>query len=193
MCAPQFSREFGVPNVGDVRGDGYVFRGMKRSSKNGKLYEHWLSPTSMEKARRFWNKSAEKRKQLRLDDPEFRLRDNQKIVGRQREWFAADPRRVMVQSARHRAKKAGVPCTIGVDDFTIPECCPVLGIRLQRAEGQRGGMNYASPSLDRIRPERGYVPGNVVVVSMRANLIKNNASMDELRQIADFYSALSSD
>jgi hypothetical protein len=41
-----------------------------------------------------------------------------------------------------------------------------------------------SPALDRIVPHLGYVPGNVVVVSHRANFIKNNATVDELELIA---------
>jgi hypothetical protein len=47
-----------------------------------------------------------------------------------------------------------------------------------------------SPSVDRIDPNGGYVKGNVVVVSYRANLIKTNASVDELCKIADYYRKL---
>lgn len=181
-----------MPVIGDVREDGYVFKGMKRSSKNGKLYENWLSPATIAKAATYHKRSAERRRQRRLDDDEFRAADNLKITARQRSWMASDPRRLMLQSARHRAKKAGVPCLLSVDDFSIPELCPVLGIRLQRSPGKRGGMSPFSPSLDRVKPELGYVPGNVIVVSMRANFLKNNASPEELQLVAKFYSALTS-
>ncbi|WP_145960516.1 hypothetical protein [Novosphingobium meiothermophilum] len=48
-----------------------------------------------------------------------------------------------------------------------------------------GGAN--SPSLDRIEPELGYVPGNTIVISNRANRLKSDATIDELRAIASFY------
>jgi hypothetical protein len=31
------------------------------------------------------------------------------------------------------------------------------------------------------------VPGNIVVVSLKANRIKSDATLDELRQLVDFY------
>lgn len=39
------------------------------------------------------------------------------------------------------------------------------------------------PSLDRINPDRGYVPGNVQVISFRANTLKNNATREELAKV----------
>jgi hypothetical protein len=44
----------------------------------------------------------------------------------------------------------------------------------------------SSPSLDRIDNSKGYVKGNVAVISFRANTLKNNATADELRAIANF-------
>lgn len=48
-----------------------------------------------------------------------------------------------------------------------------------------GGAN--SPSLDRIEPDLGYVAGNAIVISNRANRLKSDATIDELRAIASFY------
>lgn len=60
----------------------------------------------------------------------------------------------------------------------------MLGMPLVRNEGLRRDN---SPTLDRIRNELGYVPGNVAVVSYRANRLKSDASLDELRAITKFY------
>ena len=38
-------------------------------------------------------------------------------------------------------------------------------------------------SLDCIIPELGYVPGNVAVISRRANTIKNDATIEELELV----------
>lgn len=97
----------------------------------------------------------------------------------QRAYRAADPRPTMLSNAIKRAKASGLPCSITVDDIVIPSACPVLGIKLQRNEGGRGPTD-CSPTLDRIDGARGYVPGNVVVISLRANRIKNNASPAEI-------------
>lgn len=82
---------------------------------------------------------------------------------------------------------AGVPFTITKEDIVIPTHCPILGIPLFR--GPRGGGEN-SPSLDKVRPELGYVPGNVIVISNRANRLKADATIEELRDIASFYATL---
>lgn len=95
----------------------------------------------------------------------------------------------MIQNARVRARIAGVPFTITANDIVIPTNCPILGIPLFQAKGKRGGGDN-SPSLDRIKPELGYVPGNIIVISNRANRLKSDASIEELRSIASFYATL---
>jgi len=74
------------------------------------------------------------------------------------------------------------------DDLRIPAVCPVLGIPLrQEFSGKRSD---ATPSVDRIEPAKGYVKGNVVVVSWRANRLKGDATLAELRQLATFYAPM---
>ena len=91
-------------------------------------------------------------------------------------------------NAKGRAKRKGVPFTITLDDVPpIPEACPVLGIPLRINNTAARGD---SPSLDRIVPQLGYVPGNVMWISHRANSIKSDATPAELRAVADFYEAL---
>lgn len=46
-----------------------------------------------------------------------------------------------------------------------------------------------TPTLDRIIPKLGYVPGNVIIVSARANRIRNDATVDELYKVYKFYAA----
>ncbi len=91
----------------------------------------------------------------------------------------------MLKNARRRAKDCGVPFSITEADCIVPAVCPILGIPLFRGKGQNG-FSDNSPSLDRIIPELGYVPGNVCVISYRANRIKSDASRAELHAIADY-------
>ncbi|MEF2249319.1 hypothetical protein [Ralstonia solanacearum] len=95
--------------------------------------------------------------------------------------------RLLLKSSRYRAKRAGIRHSLALADIHVPERCPVLGIRLKPTQGRAGP---ASPSLDRINPRRGYVRGNVIVVSWRANELKKNATLDEMERVAAFYRQL---
>lgn len=90
--------------------------------------------------------------------------------------------RLMLSKARQRAKKFGLECTITLTDICVPETCPLLGMPLFVNVQQGAGPN--SPSLDRKDSTKGYVPGNVWVISYRANTIKSDATADELMTIA---------
>ena len=102
-------------------------------------------------------------------------------------WRLANPEAWLLRSAKSRAKKSGLPFTLSDGDISIPATCPVLGIPLKPSP--RGRCD-TSPSLDRVDNNKGYVPGNIVVVSWRANRLKNDASSSELRKLADFYQTL---
>ena len=87
----------------------------------------------------------------------------------------------LLGNARRRAAAKGIAFSITKDDIVIPETCPILGVPLQFPDGV--GPHDYSPSLDRIRPELGYVPGNVLVISYRANRIRNDATAEELARV----------
>jgi hypothetical protein len=76
-----------------------------------------------------------------------------------------------------------LPFNLSFRDIVIPELCPILGIALQR--GLEGGLDN-SPSLDRIVPRKGYVKGNVRVISNRANRIKSDSTPEELARILTY-------
>ena len=95
-------------------------------------------------------------------------------------WKANHQERYMINKARFRAKKRGVPCTITGIDVFIPSFCPVLGVPLYWGDKQKSDN---SPSLDCFIPALGYVPGNVFVISMRANRLKGDATLAEVEKI----------
>ncbi len=72
-------------------------------------------------------------------------------------------------------------------DVVWPRVCPVLGLKLDYSFKGDGRARRNSPSIDRIRPELGYVPGNVIVVSQLANQIKSCATVDQLKRVASFF------
>lgn len=92
----------------------------------------------------------------------------------------------MIRNAKLRAQKHGLEFDITYHDIEWPERCPVLGVVLDYGYKPGGRQSPFSPSIDRIDPHKGYVPGNVVVMSAKANRIKSNAESYEIRLVADW-------
>lgn len=113
----------------------------------------------------------------------YRANDLDKFSETQRAWRQGNLKNVMLIEARKRAKKTGIDCTITRDDFDVPEFCPILGIPITPGNGH---PVPGSPSLDRIDIRFGYVPGNVQVISYKANTMKNNATREELLMFAEW-------
>ncbi len=90
--------------------------------------------------------------------------------------------------ARRRAKAQGVPFSLARSDLLpLPRVCPVLALRLEYGRKQVAEAKEASPSL-----EEGYVPGNVRVISYRANRIKNNGTLEERQAIVAYLTRMRS-
>lgn len=91
---------------------------------------------------------------------------------------------LIVQRRRNSCKHEGIPFNVTAADLgPMPEACPILGIPLIMGDKVVGPN---SPTIDRIDPNGGYVPGNVMIVSFRANTIKHNASLEELEKVVEF-------
>jgi hypothetical protein len=110
----------------------------------------------------------------------------EQVREKSRRWLRNNPEKAMLGRAKSRAKKRGIEFNLTLKDIHIPPLCPIFGIPLSMAVGR---LNDNSPSLDRIDNNRGYIPGNVVVISQRANQIKNDGTADEHRRIADYMSS----
>jgi len=84
---------------------------------------------------------------------------------------------------RKRARQQKIPFELTVHDIPeIPVRCPVLGIEI-KANSEAGPLD-TSPSVDKINPSQGYVPGNIRIISNRANRIRSDATAEELYKIA---------
>ena len=81
----------------------------------------------------------------------------------------------LLNNARRRARRKGIDFEIDSSDIKIPEKCPITGVKIEF--GDDGGLNLSSPSLDRIDNSKGYVKGNVAVISNKANKYKSDMSV----------------
>lgn len=151
------------------------------------------------RAERDREKNRAYQKALRLRDPEAyrakqkarRDRDGRLAVRlQQRAWASLNPERKIFTSAKSRAKKKGLEFTITLEDIMpLPQTCPVLGIPLRRGQGTDDPHSY---SLDRIDNSRGYVPGNVAIISVRANRLKRDATPEEILALAKWITEITS-
>lgn len=71
--------------------------------------------------------------------------------------------------------------------------CPCCGKKLDTSFKLDGTRRDASPSIDRLRPERGYTVDNVALICWRCNNLKRDATAQELRAVADWMASIGLD
>ena len=107
---------------------------------------------------------------------------------RQKEDRDKFPEKRLFLLARRRAKVQNVPFNITKDYikkiWPKDNKCPIF-----RTEFKSGIKNrYQLPSLDKIVPLKGYVEGNVAIISFKANQIKSDITdLEIFKKIYDFY------
>lgn len=95
----------------------------------------------------------------------------------------------IIRNSKYCAKRRNIEFSIKYTDFELPELCPILGIKLEYGVGHDGNAPQHA-TLDRIDNTKGYVPGNVMIVSRLANAMKNEASFNQLQTFITNYSYL---
>lgn len=96
-------------------------------------------------------------------------------------------RRAM-RSAKYRAQRDRVPFTLTYETLPqLSERCPACEKLYDFMRSIKTTMDR--PSLDRVTPSLGYVPGNVVFVCMECNLRMQNSTSDDLFRLARFRQA----
>ena len=104
--------------------------------------------------------------------------NREKTLERAKQWRSENKERFMWNQAKCRAKKKGMEFNLEVIDIVIPTHCPIFGIPLFSNEGKGACPN--SPTLDRLDQDKGYVKGNIWVISSKANTIKSYSSIEDL-------------
>lgn len=88
------------------------------------------------------------------------------------------------KTKQYHAKKKNIVFKLRFKDLYFPTHCPVLGIKLDYWVHGKVTMN--SPSFERLDSNIGYIKSNVLIVSMKANTMKNSASLKELKSLVVF-------
>ena len=154
---------------------------------------------------RLWREKNKER--LRTYEKLYRAKNREKTIFATRKWQKKNPDKVRetnnrwrercktdmktwarhtLSSVRSHCKKDGIKYAITWEHIfqAIPtdKLCPALGVPLVFS-----GLTPNSATVDKIIPNKGYIPNNIGVLSCRANVMKHNATHpDELRKIADY-------
>ena len=179
-----------------------AFKGINWKEEFPKLLEMGQKGRTYEECARHYGVTRERIRQVFKKfgvDPEtigIRVRSKRSREQQARDYFlkwgdkAQDlykEKRAKYRSKKSNATRLGIEFTIPFSAIEFPTHCPILGLELDYfAEG----VQENSVSFDRLDTTKGYIEGNVVVVSWRANRIKNNGTEGEHRLIADYLATI---
>ena len=136
-----------------------------KNHPNRKKYETQSNENKLKKA----NSDPEYREYLNEIDKKYLTTENGIITH-------------MLTAAKKRAAKKNLEFNLTKEDIILPEFCPILGIKLEK--GTKNNYSYTY-SLDRIDNSKGYVKGNVQVISQLANSMKNAATPQQLKSFSE--------
>lgn len=147
---------------GEIRKDGKIFTQYRYKivKSTGFFEEIWSNP--------------DKFKNNKLSS----LNSNQKYIKSKRGHLAK-----YLAQTRKRSKCKNIPFDLTLDylESIATQNCPVFEIEFKWGAGNKLCGN--SPSLDRLKPELGYVKGNVVFISYLANAMKQNADSKQVEKL----------
>jgi len=112
-------------------------------------------------------KAKDQYAKFRLDNPKLR-------------WAKQTVYNVNARSKRHGQHSHDI--TLEWLLSVMPDKCPLLGIELNYAND---ASHFNSPAIDRKDNSKGYTIDNCWIISMKANRVKNNATVAEITMIAD--------
>lgn len=133
------------------------------------------------KKREWWHANKDKERLRRKAKWEL---DPQVLRDYHQSWREANRERVLFHRLKIQSKKRDLDFDLTLEDIVIPTHCPILGIPITLELGK--GLTSGSPSVDRIDNTKGYVKGNIQIISNQANTMKNKATPEELRKFAEW-------
>jgi hypothetical protein len=153
--------------------------------------EYWLK-------KKYRERNAEK---IRKRKKEYSIKNKEKIKRKGKIYHRKNKKRISLRNrlskennpalylyftAKSRARRNNIKFEIELNDIIdiLPKdnICPLLNIEILI---NKNHSKYNSMNLDRIIPEFGYVRDNIVIISKKANISKNNATIDEYEKIVN--------
>lgn len=113
----------------------------------------------------------------------YYYRNRDKILLKKRSYKLNSPEEYILKGTSSRVKDRGINFDLVIDDIVIPEVCPVFKTPLKFSETTR---QATTPSIDRIDNSVGYTRKNISIISWRANRLKNNLTIEEVRNLLKY-------
>jgi hypothetical protein len=83
----------------------------------------------------------------------------------------------MIRNVKFSAKRRNLEFDLDYTDIILPKVCPLLNIPLNY---NSNFQDISYPTIDRIDNNKGYIKGNIWVISRLANSMKNSANFEQL-------------
>jgi hypothetical protein len=137
--------------------------------------------------KQYYLKNKEKilaRQKIRSVEKREHIKDYQKKFYSEKEGRIV--RFLAATKKRAKAKNLPYDLTLKYLRSIALDKCPIFDLELDWSSwGEKNQIaNDNSPSVDRIDPKKGYVVGNVIWLSWKANRLKSNATSEDLFKIA---------
>lgn len=194
----------------------WAYKNSRNVKKNGFIGESWLNPEAYENNINKKTIQRKNRKEKRLNYPkrlnpktnqpfqqgdiengrifvQYSGDDDTKTMYELERWVDSDYELFKIRllnmlrrsTKRSNTNKAEINIDVPYLETIFPKDnkCPILGIDLIWGVGK---MTPNSPSLDKIVPEKGYVKGNVAIISQKANTMKQDSTQEDLSKIIDY-------
>lgn len=114
---------------------------------------------------------------------DYRNKNRELLRNKQRKFREIEPYpHKIIRHVKSRCKILNIPFNLTVDDIVMPEFCEITGNKLDYKNFKNS--NFAT--LDRLIPEKGYVKGNVKIISKKMNILKSNGSIKDFQSIIDY-------
>lgn len=134
--------------------------------KKGQVIESSRYKDYKAKHKKLYAENSQYRESMKAKANKFRIENNEKVL---------------LSQAKSRSNRNGLGFNLELSDIIIPDKCPILNVKLKRGVGKK---DKQSPSIDRIDNSKGYITGNVRVISYLANHMKADATPEELHNFS---------
>ena len=139
-----------------------------------------------EYAKEYYEKNREKLTQKNAEYHRIKYDSDTPYKERRRRsailYVERHPEQRLLASSKQSARKRNHEYSITIDDIHIPTYCPYLNVELTNT--QNSFKVPTNISIDRIDSTKGYIKGNIQVISYLANKMKQDATDEQLLSFA---------